>query len=380
MIRSIAALAALTLSFATLGAQPPATAHRASPLVTTVIDSVSPNLPSGVEIRIVAGVATQLVIENHTDEELLVLGATGDPFLRIGAEGVFGNVNSPDWYRSGTPEGGLPVPEHARSGTSPGWRHVSERPVWGWFDHRLHPTTVTVPPEVAEAEEPVSFASWTVPLLYGGQDVVVEGHLEYRPVSGSVLARLRSPEQPLEGLRVQLTQGRVPGLFLANETGEEVTVLGPEDEPFLRFTPDGVTANLHSPSFAADLRASGQGLAATVDPGAEPAWIEVASQPRHAWLEDRARYPEEQPPAEVTERGQTAVLMEWSVPLLVGERRVTIEGETLWVPTEEALEMVGAGGPRHGDPSAALGLSAIALGVGVVLLGWWAWRRRSRVA
>lgn len=375
-------MAALTLSFAFLGAHPRAAAHRASPQVTTVIGSVSPSLPGGVEVSVVAGVATQLVIENHTDEEVLVLGAAGDPFLRIGPEGVFGNVNSPDWYRSGTPEGGLPVPEHARSGASPDWRHVSDRPMWGWFDHRLHPTTVAVPPEAAEAEEPVRLASWSVPLRYGEQDVVVEGHLEYRPVFGSVLSRLLSPEQPVDGLRVALTQGRVPGVFLSNETGREVTVLGPEDEPFLRFTADGVLANVHSPAFADDLRASGQGLAATatVDPDAEPEWIEVASQPRHAWLENRARYPEEQPPAEVTERGETTVLMEWSVPLLVGERRITLEGETLWVPTEEALDMVGASDPQHGDPPGALDLSVLMLGIGVVMLGWWAWRRRSRVA
>lgn len=56
----------------------------------------------------------QLSVENPTSGELTLLAQTGEPFLRIGPEGVFGNLNSPTWYDANAPEGLPRLPERAK--------------------------------------------------------------------------------------------------------------------------------------------------------------------------------------------------------------------------------------------------------------------------
>lgn len=86
---SVAATALLTGAL-------PASAHGADPSIRTVLDRIEPEVP-GVTIQGVASVSAELVAENTTPTELVALAETGEPFLRIGPEGVLSNVASPTW-------------------------------------------------------------------------------------------------------------------------------------------------------------------------------------------------------------------------------------------------------------------------------------------
>ena len=54
-----------------------------------------------VEVAIIPGVVPAVTIENGGHEPVTVIGGRGEPFLRIGTDGVFANANSPTWMQSG---------------------------------------------------------------------------------------------------------------------------------------------------------------------------------------------------------------------------------------------------------------------------------------
>lgn len=71
----------------------PASAHTVSGVGATnwksVLTSVSPTVP-GLSVRLVEG-GSRLEVTNH-GPEILVLGYDGEPYLRVGPEGVFENL------------------------------------------------------------------------------------------------------------------------------------------------------------------------------------------------------------------------------------------------------------------------------------------------
>jgi hypothetical protein len=312
----------------------PAAAHGSDPSVRPVLDAVQPALP-GVTVQIAASVTAQLVVSNPTPTTLSVLDGDGQPFLRIGPEGVLANRASPWWYLTNSPNGDTTIPDDAYRGAPSRWEQVATEPAWGWFEHRLHPAPQGVPPDVSRARRMTTLARWSVPFDYGGQGVDVRGRIVYEPVRGAVTTRLRGSTRPFRDVEVQLAPGRVPALFLVNRGAEPVVVTGREGEPFLRLGPNGAEVNRRSPTWADDTRAQGQDLtveAAVVDPTATPDWAQVSGTQGYSWLEFRGLYERDRPPRRVLEAGKTAVLRAWTVPLEQDGRRVELRGETVWKP------------------------------------------------
>jgi hypothetical protein len=316
----------------------PAAAHSSDPSVRPVLDAVQPALP-GVTVQIAASVTAQLVVANPTPTPLSVLDGDGQPFLRIGPEGVLANKSSPWWYLTNSPNGDASIPADAQPGAPPRWERVSAEPAWGWFEHRLHPAPQGVPPDVSRTHRLTTLARWSVPFDYGGQPVDVSGRIVYEPVRGAVTTRLRGTTRPFRDVEVQLAPGRVPVLFLSNRSAEPVVVTGRAGEPFLRVGPKGADVNRRSPTWADDARAQGQDLtvaAAVVDPTAPPDWAQVAGAQTYSWLEFRGLYEHDRPPRRVLESGKTAVLRAWTVPLEHEGRRVELRGETVWKPVSRS--------------------------------------------
>jgi hypothetical protein len=316
----------------------PAAAHGSDPSVRPVLDAVEPALP-GVTVQLAQSVTAQMVVANPTPTTLSVLDGDGQPFLRIGPEGVLANRASPWWYLTNSPNGDATIPADAQPGAPPRWEQVAAEPAWGWFEHRLHPAPQGVPPDVSRARRITTLARWSVPFDYGGQPVEASGRIVYEPVRGAVTTRLRGSTRPFRDVEVQLAPGRVPALFLVNRGVEPVVVTGREGEPFLRLGPSGAEVNRRSPTWADDARAQGQDLtvaAAVVDPTAPPDWAPAAGTQTYSWLEFRGLYERDRPPRRVLEAGKTAVLRAWTVPLEQDGRRVHLRGETVWKPVSRA--------------------------------------------
>lgn len=308
-----------------------ATAHPADPGVVTVLDSVTPALPPGVEVQVQAGVATQLVVTNPTTTPLVVLATSGEPFLRVSRSGVEADLASPEFHATSQPAGGAgaapPAVRERGSSGAPRFVRVGTTSSWSWYDHRLHPGRLDPSPG---ASRPERLAGFTVPLRYGATEVVVSGHVERRPHRGRFDVTADLPPDALAGVTVQVLQSsRLPGLFLTNGSRRALTVLGRDGEPFARFGPRGLEVNAASRTRVEDQQARG---AATEPPSPQPRF-ELLGGTRLSWLDARLRWRDEVPPAEVLRRGEPTVLGRWRVPVDVGGARTALTGEIRWVPS-----------------------------------------------
>ena len=362
---------ALALLCASAAAPAAAGAHgEASPLIRSVVEKVEPRI-SGVTFTPVRGPAALVRVVNRTDEDVEILSIDGEPFLRVGPRGVFGNTRSPAWFESGNPDGqGVPG---LRPGGKPRWRLFGRRPAWEYYEHRLHPSTVAVPRSVRDEREPVRLRGFSVPFRHGGRAAKVVGRVEFRPVLGRFAAELQSSAQPLPGVSVTLLPGSHPGLLVQNTSGRPIVVGGSEGEPYARIGPRGVHVNQRSPQHVEDLQRQGRLPRVAADARARPLWRRVQTVPSFTWIEPRAAYEREQPPDAALRGDEPVRLVGWRVPVSGAGRRAEIRGTTTWVPTgasglprKEAADEDGGG--LAAGPAIALGaLLALAFGFAVRL-------------
>ena len=125
-----AGMAVAVGTFATLLVAAPASAHTISgPRPTnfrTRITSITPDVP-GVHVRVV-DLGSRLELTNDTDTDVIVRAPEGEPYLRIGPDGVFENLLSPATYLNRSRSGDSavqPVAAYARPGDPPKWHKVS---------------------------------------------------------------------------------------------------------------------------------------------------------------------------------------------------------------------------------------------------------------
>jgi MYXO-CTERM domain-containing protein len=174
---AVALLAAVTLS-------PAAAAHpRAEGYARgfqSKVLSVRPEV-AGLAVSVVDG-DDRLRIENESGTDLVVLGYDGEPYLRIGAAGVFRNERSPAAYLNRDRFARVAVPLRADPAAKPVWRRVSPRPVWQWHDHRIQWMGAGPPVEVREQPRKThAIFDWQVPTRFGGRAQTVSGRLDYVP-------------------------------------------------------------------------------------------------------------------------------------------------------------------------------------------------------
>jgi hypothetical protein len=316
------------LTGALLLAAVPASGHSyRDPALTTVLDAVQPALPDGVSVVVRPSVLDELVLTNPTAAPLEVLGADGQPFLRVSSAGVLADLASPDWYLTGVPEGAPALPPYARAGAPARWARVSSGTSWAEFDPRLRPE-VQVAAELRAAGVDRVVASWRIPLRYGGRPVQAQGHVVFSPVRGGLVVAVT---QTPPGLTATALQGELPGLFVSVPAGHVLDVAGADGRPFLHLAGGRVLAALASPSWRADRAARGL-------PVSGSGWAQAGTGSTFTWLDVRLRYPHDAPPADQLAR--QAVLQRWSVPVRLDGRAAAISGTVTWVPRAAALRTV----------------------------------------
>lgn len=329
--KSGALVLGLALAFTGLAA-PPASGHGGDLLAKPILERVRPEV-EGVTAEVAFSVNFEVILENRTSTDVSVVAPTGETFLRIGPQGVFGNWTSPYWFDSNNPGGGGRLPDWVKPGpeNAPDWRRVSADPSWGWYDHRLHPVERYVDPEILKKRRPARLGDWSIPIHYGDREGGIEGYFEYKPAVGSWRTILKSSDTPAKGVKVGVIPSNViPALYVENNGSETVTVLGREDEPFVRLGPKA-EVNVNSPLYVEIAQARGETPSVSADAKAAPSWKEVGSRPRWGWLELRARPPSE-PPKKALESKRSTDVVSWSVPLVVGDERIKLTGVTQFVP------------------------------------------------
>lgn len=152
----------------------------------TQIDDVAPNL-DGLELSVLE-FGNRLKARNTTDAELVVLGYQGEPFLRIGPDGAFQNVNSPATYLNADRQAKTTVPESADPEAEPKWQKISDEPVTQWHDHRVHWMGEEPPPAVQKDPSKLVtiYGNWTVPMRLGSTEVSASGTLRWVPAPSPI--------------------------------------------------------------------------------------------------------------------------------------------------------------------------------------------------
>jgi hypothetical protein len=172
---------------ATLLVAAPASAHTISgPRPTnfrTRITSVTPDVP-GVHVRVV-DLGSRLELTNDTDVDVIVRAPEGEPYLRIGPDGVFENLLSPATYLNRTRSRDTAVPPeaaNARPGDPPKWHKISSGHTSRWHDHRAHWMGGQPPPAVRAAPDKFfRVGEWHLSLDHGTTRIAVVGTLDWVP-------------------------------------------------------------------------------------------------------------------------------------------------------------------------------------------------------
>jgi hypothetical protein len=160
----------------------PALAHGrgsdASNFLSTITDVPA---VSGLEWRVVnADEYLQLV--NTSDREVVIEGYEDEPYLRIGPDGVWRNLNSRATYVNDDRFGQTPIPADVDPTAEPRWEQVSAGSSYAWHDHRIHWMATTEPPGVsAEPGRQQLVLSWTVPFQAAGTAYRLGGDLTWVP-------------------------------------------------------------------------------------------------------------------------------------------------------------------------------------------------------
>jgi hypothetical protein len=199
-------------------------------------------------------------------------------------------------------------------------------------------------------------------VLFGILAIPASAH-EGNPNFESTVTAVRN----VPGLKAEIIGGD-DHLLLINEAPKTVTVLGYDDEPYVRMEPDGrVLVNQKSEATYINEDRFGQvKVPAGVGADVKPVWKQVSTTGRFEFHDHRIHWMSKSDPPQVTDRAKRTKVFDWTVP--VREAGVTgpsgVRGELVWR---------GEGGGPPTGAFLALGLLALASVALVVVV-----RRRRR--
>jgi len=187
MRRLVRALCAISLTVTALGASTaPAGAHATGGVESTnyrtTITAVEPEV-DGVAFRVV-NVGEGISMTNTSGTDVTVLGYDGEPYLRVGPDGVFRNTRSPATYRNATTRDDQHIPDTADPNAEPEWERIGDCCTTMWHDHRAHYMGSSAPPAVKAQPDVgrVIIPAWEITVeVSDGPAIVVAGDVEWVP-------------------------------------------------------------------------------------------------------------------------------------------------------------------------------------------------------
>jgi hypothetical protein len=163
---------------------------------------------------------------------------------------------------------------------------------------------------------------------------------------------IRSVTPKIAGFRVDVVNGD-DRLAVNNHGSQSVTIYGYNDEPYLRFSPDGtVSANVRSPAYYLNrARFSGVQVPPIADEKAAPRWRVLSRTGAYEFHDHRMHWMSKTTPKQVTDKSKRTKIVDWKVPLRAGSTPGAITGVLFWRGSS-------SGGPPAG---AFIALAVLAL-------------------
>lgn len=140
-----------------------------------------------------------------------------------------------------------------------------------------------------------------------------------------------SPSVP--GLSLQVLQFS-DRLQLRNSSGQTVTILGYQDEPYARVRANGtVEVNKRSPAYFLNQSFYGNvTVPAYASSSAAPQWTVVDRTGQFEWHDHRIHWMSPVLPPQVKDKAKRTLIFDWHVPIAVGARRGDVAGQLFWTP------------------------------------------------
>jgi len=165
-------LLALALALTTVGViAAPAAAHgiggREPTNARSRVLGVAPAV-AGLGVKVIEN-GERVELRNTSAQEVVVLGYEGEPYLRVGPDGVFENTRSPAVFQNRTLDPPGSVPDRYDADAEPEWRKIDGGDDVRWHDHRAH--------RMGAGSFPTT--QWTIELLAGSTAVTVRGELAW---------------------------------------------------------------------------------------------------------------------------------------------------------------------------------------------------------
>ena len=155
------------------------------------------------------------------------------------------------------------------------------------------------------------------------------------------LSEIAGLQPALEGVRLEMIN-RDDRILLENRSGQEVVVLGYEDEPYARIKADGtVEVNTNSKAYYLNEDRFGTSEVPASLPSA-PAWKKLSGSSRFEWHDHRAHYMGKGTPPQVKDPGTRQKVFDWEVPLEAGGSPAAITGTLFWTPQDAGGAPTGA--------------------------------------
>ena len=143
--------------------------------------AIAPATP-GISARVV-DLGARLELTNRSSTEITVLGYEGEPYLRVGPNGVFENLHSQATYINRSRQGGtVPLGVDTTPTATPQWKKISDGHTARWHDHRIHWMGGQLPPPVAQS--PGSFhhlSQQNIVLERNGERIAISVSLDWVP-------------------------------------------------------------------------------------------------------------------------------------------------------------------------------------------------------
>jgi len=122
----------------------------------------------GLSWQVIGGDAA-VELENRTEREVIVVGYTGEPYLRfVPGDGVYRNTSSPATYLNEDRYGDAGIHLFASASADPVWEQMADTNRYSWHDHRAHWMSRLDPPIVVGARDQEHIVvAIAIPLVIG---------------------------------------------------------------------------------------------------------------------------------------------------------------------------------------------------------------------
>ena len=129
----------------------------------------------GVLVRLLPGRTPGVLVKSSNRLPLTILDGAGEPFLRIGPDGVDANVRSIAWRRSGRRVIDASDPE-LKQPAMPRWQRVARTPSFSWIDPRVVDRAEETPGASDSGGRPtMPPVAWHIPVMLGEEPLQIAG-------------------------------------------------------------------------------------------------------------------------------------------------------------------------------------------------------------